>query len=146
MRLVNRYQVDMHDLEPFAEIIVLQSLWRKIQKLIVTVCCIVNCHLYFVLCHSRINGNRLDSTFLQICHLILHKCNQRSNDKAHPAICHAEHLKSYRLASACRHQSKRIFSLRDRLDNLLLRITKCIVSPIFQQYFTKLTHEQKRQR
>ena len=75
MRLVNGYQVDVHNLEPFAEIVVFESLGRKVEELVVAVGCIINGNFYFVLSHSRINCDSFYSAFLQICDLVFHQCD-----------------------------------------------------------------------
>ena len=66
-------------------------------------------------------------------HLVLHECYQRGDDDADTLHRQGRNLKGDRLSATGRHQSKRVVTSTDGLDDLPLNTTEVIVAPIFLQ-------------
>lgn len=72
--------------------------------------------------------------FLQILHLVLHQGDKRSDYNTYAIHGEGGNLEGYRLATASRHKSKRIFAACYAFDNFQLNTAEILVSPIFPQY------------
>ena len=83
---------------------------------------------------------RLNAPFAQLCHLILHQCNERCDDKTRPFHGEGRHLKRDALAAARRHEAQRVPSLADALDDVELNATERRVTPVLFQYVRVTCH------
>ena len=110
-----------------------QSFGRHIKELYTTKDAIFERCDYLAPAHSRIDGGRLYAFLPQMVNLVFHQGYQRGYHHANPRHHQGWHLEGDRLSTARGHQSKRILSLGDTLDDVSLNATKIGVAPILAQ-------------
>lgn len=81
------------------------------------------------MCHSRMHGSGLDTSFSQTFHLVLHECNKWRDNDANAFHSHCRHLEGDALSTSCRHQSQGVVSRADAFYDFLLYASEAIVTP-----------------
>ena len=110
-----------------------QSFGRHIKEFYATKDAIFERCDYLATAHTRIDGSRLYAFLPQMVNLVFHQGYQGGYHHAYARHYQSRHLEGDRLSTACGHQSKRIFSLGDTLDDVSLNATKIGVAPILAQ-------------
>ena len=83
---------------------------------------------------TRIDGCCTDTPSQEMVHLIFHQGDEWGDDDTRTLLCEGRHLERDGLASTRGHQSQRVVSTADRLDDLALNTTEIIVAPILSEY------------
>ena len=76
-----------------------------------------------------------DAIFLKCKHLVQHQGNKRRNDQCQAIKCQGRDLKANRLTRACRHDTHRVFSGKDSIDQPFLSRTEAFITiGLFQDF------------
>ena len=135
VRLVHHQETDLHLLHPGPEQVRAQPLRRQIQKLVIPVHRIVQRDIYLPSGHARVHGHCFYPPRPQILHLVLNQGDERRHHHRQSLSHHRRHLKTDRLASACRQNRKHVLSDQCGRYYLLLLGSERSVSPVFFQDF-----------
>ena len=130
VRLVHHKHRDIHLGRARLEERGCKPLRRDIKQLVVAINGIVQSLVYLLICHSRIDRQRLYSPIVKVLHLVCYKSNQRRDNYADTLLCKRGNLETERFAAAGWHKHKGIPPLQNRLYNLLLVGTERAVSPV----------------
>ena len=84
--------------------------------------------------HSRIDSRCRNAFIYKVCHLVLHQCDERRDDKAQTFHRHGWHLEANALAATRGQQRKRILPCHHRVHDVLLKRTETGIAPILLQY------------
>ena len=140
MTLVDHQQTNLHRLEFGQEDFGTQPFGRNIQEFIFTKDAVFKLGDNLLPAHPGMNGSRLDPDTFQVVHLVFHQGDQWSYNNTNTVHEQSRHLERNRFATTCWHQSQCIVSLIDGLNNLFLKRSEGIVSPVLLQYFLKRCH------
>ena len=135
MGLIHTYHADVaHSFQFGAKQFASDSLRRDIEEAVVAQYAVVEDAHHIVAHHARMDGLGLDATQAQLCHLVLHQRDERSNHQTQPLHGQRRHLETDGFSASRRHESKRVASFADAGDNLFLNTAKAVVAPVFFQY------------
>ena len=130
MAFVYRNHGDFHRTQLGAEYFRIQPFRRDIKELIVAEDTVFQRSDNLLTCHARIYGERFDSAFAQILHLVFHQGDEGGNDNTKSTLGESGHLECDRFATSGRHEPQCIFAFADTGDDLLLQVAEGVISPI----------------
>ena len=87
-----------------------QSLGGEVEKFAIPISGVVQGKVHFLGRHTRVDGQSLDSTGVEVLHLVFHQGYERSHDQRHSLLHHRGHLETHRLASTCGQNCKHILT------------------------------------
>ena len=91
--------------------------------------------------HTAVNGSSLDTQLAQVVHLVLHEGNEWCDDYTNTLLSQSWYLEGNAFAATRRHQSKRIVTSTNGLDDFALNAAKIIIAPIsFKNELILITH------
>ena len=111
-----------------------QALRGDIQEFAVSVGGIVEGCIHFPAGHTGMYGNRVYASGFKVLDLVLHKGDQRSNDKREPVHHHCGHLEADGFSASRRKKCEHVTTLQGRAYYLFLHRAERIVAPIFFKY------------
>ena len=94
MSFVNHKKVDVHLGSPALKERGLKPFGRDIQKFIITIGRIVQCDIYLIIAHARIDRKSFDSILIEILHLIFNEGDKRRDNQTYSLSCQSRHLKT----------------------------------------------------
>ena len=133
MGFIDRNETHLHVAELGLEELAAQSLGRDIEQFSASHDAVLQNRKNLVVLHTAIDGSGNDTPLAQVVHLVLHECYQRSDNDADTLHRQGRNLEGDRLSATGRHQSQRVVTSTDGLDDLPLNTTEVIVAPIFLQ-------------
>ena len=82
---------------------------------------------------AAVDGCRLYAYLPQVLHLVLHQGDEWRDDNAQTVHAQRRHLECDALAASCRHESQRVATSTNALDDFTLNAAEIIVAPILFQ-------------
>ena len=103
MAFVYRNHGDFHRTQLGAEYFRIQPFRRNIKEFVIAEDAVFECGKYFLPRHAGIYGERFDSAFAQILHLVFHQGDEGCNDNTKSTLGESGHLECDRFTTSGRH-------------------------------------------